>query len=153
MSRSYFTLADAYRQTSWFRLAVVGLLVTASAMAQEVSAGITGRVTDPSGASIVGAKVNAKDLDRGVDWPTVSNQDGIYAFPQNSSGALRTEGGSARLQDVHQSQCAGKSTKERRVDVSMQVGAISEERFRHRRSAGSPDGYYPGRVGDGGDRH
>ena len=50
--------------------------------AQEVSAGITGRVTDPSGSAIVGATVTAKDLDRGTDWPTTTNEDGIYAFPR-----------------------------------------------------------------------
>src|SRR6476659_10534573 len=50
--------------------------------AQEVSAGITGRVTDPSGSAIVGASVTAKDLDRGTDWPTTTNEDGIYAFPR-----------------------------------------------------------------------
>src|ERR1035438_4471398 len=50
--------------------------------AQEVSAGITGRVTDPSGGSIVGATVTAKDLDRGTEWPTKTNEDGIYAFPR-----------------------------------------------------------------------
>src|ERR1700683_840504 len=76
-----------------FTLAVAGLLLVGSAVAQEVSAGITGRVTDPSGSSIANAKVNAKDLDRGVDWPTVSNQDGIYAFPRVPPGRyeLRVE--------------------------------------------------------------
>src|ERR1039457_2415283 len=50
--------------------------------AQEVSAGITGRVSDPSGSAIVGATVTAKDLDRGTEWPTTTNMDGIYAFPR-----------------------------------------------------------------------
>src|SRR5206468_3030403 len=49
----------------------VGLLCLMgySAYAQEVSAGITGRVTDPSGGAIVGAAVTAKDQDRGTEWP------------------------------------------------------------------------------------
>src|SRR5207249_7683946 len=45
-------------------------------MSQEISAGITGRVTDPSNSAIVGATVVAKDLDRGTEWPTKTNQDG-----------------------------------------------------------------------------
>ena len=53
-----------------------------TAYAQEVSAGITGRVTDPSGSAIVGATVTAKDQDRGTEWPTTTNMDGIYAFPR-----------------------------------------------------------------------
>src|SRR6185437_14360804 len=62
-------------------------------MSQEVSAGITGRVTDPSGSAIVGANVVAKDLDRGTQWPTKTNEDGIYAFPRIPIGRyeLRVE--------------------------------------------------------------
>src|SRR5947208_12053334 len=60
----------------------VAVLSALPIFAQEVSAGITGRVTDPSGASIVGATVTAKDLDRGVEFPTKTNEDGIYAFPR-----------------------------------------------------------------------
>ena len=53
--------------------AVLFVLIAANCAAQEVSAGITGQVSDPTGAAIAGAKVNAKDLDRGTDWPTTSN--------------------------------------------------------------------------------
>src|SRR5437588_5883106 len=59
---------------------------SAPLMSQEVSAGITGRVTDPSNAAIVGATVTAKDLDRGTEWPTKTNEDGIYAFPRLPAG-------------------------------------------------------------------
>ncbi len=50
-------------------------------MSQEVSAGITGRVTDPPNSAIVGATVTAKDLARGTVWPTKTSEDGRYAFP------------------------------------------------------------------------
>src|SRR5215467_15939325 len=63
-------------------LATFFSLTAVPLMSQEVSAGITGRVTDPSGGAIVGAKVSAKDMDRGTDWPTTTNEDGIYAFPR-----------------------------------------------------------------------
>src|SRR5215472_13268529 len=55
-------------------------------LAQEVSAGITGTVTDASGAAVVGASVKTKDLDRGTEFNTVTNQDGIYAFPRVPNG-------------------------------------------------------------------
>ena len=54
--------------------------------AQEVSAGIIGRVTDPTGSAIVGATVTAKDLTRGTEWPTRTNAEGIYAFPRIPAG-------------------------------------------------------------------
>ena len=65
-----------------FVFGCVALCAAMPCLAQEVSAGITGRVTDPSGSAIVGAAVIAKDLERGTEWPTVTNQDGIYAFPR-----------------------------------------------------------------------
>src|SRR4051794_4589844 len=61
----------------------------ANLSAQEVSAGITGRVTDPSSAAIVGAKVTAKDQQRGTEWPTTTNEDGIYAFPRVPVGTYQ----------------------------------------------------------------
>ena len=57
-----------------------------SASAQKVSAGITVRDTDPSGAAIGAAKVTAKDLDRGTTWPTVTNDNGIFTFPRAPPG-------------------------------------------------------------------
>ena len=70
----------------WSRIAGLVCLSVVSSYAQEVSAGITGHVTDPSGSSIVGAKVTAKDLDRDTEWPTTTNADGIYAFPRIPPG-------------------------------------------------------------------
>ena len=66
------------------RILITGLVCLSpwASYAQEVSAGITGRVTDPSGSAIVGATVTAKDQDRGTEWPTKTNEDGIYAFPR-----------------------------------------------------------------------
>src|SRR5579883_1290488 len=50
--------------------------------AQEVTAAITGRVTDPSGAAVPDAKVTATDRDRGTTWPATTNADGIYNLPR-----------------------------------------------------------------------
>ena len=46
-------------------VALIAALAPA-AWAQEVTAAITGKVTDPSGAAIAGATVTAKDVDRGT---------------------------------------------------------------------------------------
>jgi hypothetical protein len=70
------------RKTTWIFLAAFMCLSGFATYAQEVSAGITGRVTDPSGSAIVGAAVTAKDQDRGTEWHTKTNEEGIYAFPR-----------------------------------------------------------------------
>ncbi|MGC1784989.1 MAG: TonB-dependent receptor [Acidobacteriaceae bacterium] len=46
--------------------------------AQTVTGGITGEVTDPSGAVVPGAQVVAHNIDTGVDTPTTTNKDGLY---------------------------------------------------------------------------
>jgi len=55
------------------------LLVAApSAKGQEVTAGITGIVTDSSGAPLVGATVTATDHDRGTSYTAHTDSDGSY---------------------------------------------------------------------------
>src|SRR5215467_3874366 len=67
--------------------AMLVLTLTLPAYAQEVSAGLTGRVTDPSGGAVIGAVVTARDQKRGTSWSDTTNEDGIYAFPRIPSGA------------------------------------------------------------------
>jgi hypothetical protein len=64
-------------------LLLVSLLTLCAALiptgsAQEVTAAITGRVTDPTGASVANAAVIARDVDRGTVWKTETNTDGAY---------------------------------------------------------------------------
>src|SRR5690349_15455479 len=62
--------------------AAIPFIFATAAYAQEVSAGVTGTVTDPLGAAIVGAQVTAKDVDHRTAWDTKTNSEGIYAFPR-----------------------------------------------------------------------
>jgi hypothetical protein len=52
-----------------------------AAWAQIMTRGITGKVTDPSGAPVAGASVLATDLDRGTYWPAQTDAEGIYVIP------------------------------------------------------------------------
>src|SRR5579862_3790545 len=62
---------------------LVALLCSASAAwGQEVTATITGTATDPSGAAIVGARVTAKSVERGITYAAVTNESGIYRISQ-----------------------------------------------------------------------
>ncbi|MGA7155438.1 MAG: TonB-dependent receptor [Acidobacteriaceae bacterium] len=57
---------------------IVSTLFALTANAQSVAGGVTGTVTDPSGAAIRGAVVTAHDLDTNVSTPTTTNADGVY---------------------------------------------------------------------------
>lgn len=111
---------------TWITIGAMVCLSIASAYAQEVSAGITGRVTDPSGGSIVNAKVDAKDLDRGTDWPTTTNEDGIYAFPRLPVGRYELKVEAPGFKSHLNQEMTLETNQRARIDVVMEVGAISE---------------------------
>jgi Carboxypeptidase regulatory-like domain/TonB dependent receptor len=94
--------------------------------AQEVTASITGRITDAQGAAIVGASVTMKETDRGTDWPTKTNSEGIYVFPRLPVGNydLRVEapGFKASVKAGIRLEVNLHTT----FDIALQVGATSE---------------------------
>ncbi len=93
--------------------------------AQEVTASITGTITDPSGAPIVGAAVTAKDVDRGTSWSATTNEVGIYNILKipvgNYSVRVEVKGFETAVYPTFTlvlNQTA-------RVDVTMKVGAVT----------------------------
>jgi hypothetical protein len=54
------------------------MAIAAFSGAQVVTGGVTGTITDPSGAAIRGAAVTAHDLDTNVSTPTATNADGVF---------------------------------------------------------------------------
>ena len=94
--------------------------------AQEVSAGITGRVTDASGGAIVNAKVTAKDLDRGTEWPTTTNEDGIYAYPRIPVGRYELRVEAQGFKTYIDQSILLEVNQRARADVQMQVGTLTE---------------------------
>src|SRR5579872_4017416 len=68
-------------------MAVLMILVTQSAMADNVYATIRGTVTDPSGAVVPGVKVTATNTATGVSTNTVSQSNGLYQFLQLPIGS------------------------------------------------------------------
>jgi hypothetical protein len=60
-------------------LAAVSLIGSLTlAAAQEVTAGITGSVLDPSGAAVKGATATATDTERGTVWTAQTNDAGVF---------------------------------------------------------------------------
>src|ERR1700722_9391374 len=108
-------------------IGLVAVLASVPALnAQEVTASITGRITDAQGAAIVGANVTMKETDRGTDWPTKTNTEGIYVFPRLPVGNydLRVEapGFKAAVKAGIRLEVNLHTT----FDIALQVGATSE---------------------------
>ena len=72
-------------------------LSAASAWAQQVTAAITGSVTDPAGAAISGATVTARDVERGTTTTNQTNESGVFNFPRLPIGSYEVRVGSKGL--------------------------------------------------------
>ena len=64
------------------------LLAMASALgAQEYRATLSGAVSDPQGAFVANAQVRVTSVETGVEYKTVSNNDGAYSIPFLAPGS------------------------------------------------------------------
>ena len=97
-----------------------------AARGQEVTAAITGTVTDPSGAPLAGATVTAKDQDRGTTWPATTNSDGIYALLRIPVGSYNLRVEAKGFQTAVYPAFTLVLNQTARIDVQMKVGAVSE---------------------------
>ena len=109
-------------------LALVLALCSGASQAygQEVSAGITGIVTDPSGAAVAGAAIEVRDLDRGVSWNTESNEAGNYALPRLAAGRYSMRVTSGGFRAWARPELLLEVNQRARIDVGMVLGAVTE---------------------------
>jgi hypothetical protein len=97
-----------------------------AAWAKDVTATITGTVTDPSGAPIVGATVTAHDTDRGTNWTSVTNDAGLYNIIRIPIGnyALKVEARGFQISAVSAFPLVLNQTA--RIDVAMKMGSVTQ---------------------------
>ena len=125
-----FTIkASRLMMPSWAAALVTLLVVVALTpvlcFAQDVTAAITGKVTDPTGAAVPGAKVTAIDTQRGTTWPTITNGDGVYNLPRIPVGTYNVKVENQGFQTSQQS------------NVTLQMNQVARMDFNFR-SATSP---------------
>jgi Carboxypeptidase regulatory-like domain/TonB dependent receptor len=106
----------------------LAILVSCSvaAFGQDISAKITGTVTDASGAVISGATVTARDTSRGTAYPTQTNSAGVYylsPLPIGDYTLTVTATGFSTAQHPSFSLAMDQTA---RVDVAMTVGQASQ---------------------------
>src|SRR5262245_10385681 len=106
--------------------ALFWLLTASPAWAQFETASVVGTVRDSSGAVVPGATVTLTGIETGVSTSRTTNDSGLYEFVTVKSGlyvvTAEKEGFSSALVDNLQVQVGAR----RRVDLSMQVGQVSE---------------------------
>src|SRR5215510_7235273 len=113
------------RVTGAFALIVFVTLTSLTALGQ-VTSSLSGTVTDPTGAVVVGATVTVKIAASGSEFKTVTSNQGTYSVPSLGAGkyvVVVTASGfkSATVQDIELD--AGTPAT---VDVTLEVGQATE---------------------------
>lgn len=106
---------------------VLVLLFASVSLAQVEQAGITGTVTDQSGAVVPGARVVVKNVRTGVEAATVTNAAGQYTVPYLPPGQYEVTAASkgftnARVTDLRLT--VGLTAT---LNLALQVGAVQNE--------------------------
>ncbi|HTP85680.1 MAG TPA: TonB-dependent receptor [Bryobacteraceae bacterium] len=94
--------------------------------AQDVTASITGVVTDSTGAVIAGAAVTARDMDRGTVFSTVSDTVGAYNLARLPVGRYEVKVSNAGFQSAVQPNVVLVINQVARLDFQLKIGNVSE---------------------------
>jgi hypothetical protein len=100
--------------------------VCSIALGQDISAKITGTVTDASGAVISGATVTARDTSRGTVYPTQTNSAGVYYLSPLPSGDYLLNVKASGFSTVQHPAFSLVMNQTARVDIAMPVGQASQ---------------------------
>jgi hypothetical protein len=121
-----FSAIQILRSSGFVLLTVLLLFAALPIAAQEVSASITGVVTDPSGAVVVNATVTARDMDRGTQWPTTTNESGVYFFPRIPPGRYEVKYEAAGFKTATNQNVVLEVNQRARLDVTLQIGQVTD---------------------------
>jgi hypothetical protein len=116
-----------------FSFIVVGILavlttvsLTQKASAQQATAQVTGRVTDTTGAVVVGAQVTLTNSQTGVSRNTTTNKDGEYLFTLVPIGDYTLNVRQKSFQTYEQKGITLDINQNAKIDVPLQPGASTE---------------------------
>jgi hypothetical protein len=96
------------------------------AWGQQVTASITGKVTDPSGATIPGISVTAKDLERGTAFSTLTNDDGFYNLPRVPIGRYEIKVEAPGFKTAVHPLIVLELNQTARVDFALELGEVTQ---------------------------
>src|ERR1700739_1846666 len=125
--------ADSSRRPSLrFLSAVAGgcltaILLCAQPLHAQVFASISGRVTDPTGATAAGAAITATNLETGEKRTTVSDDAGRYWIPSLAVGEYEVQISKEGFQAQVRAGIHLVVGQEANVDFALKLGQVSEQ--------------------------
>lgn len=111
------------------RLTVVFLLVCLIPLSSkaQVSANLSGKVVDPTGAAVSGAMITATDLDTGVVRTTTTNQSGMYQLRSLSVGRYELRAKKEGFEEEVRTGILLVVGHDATADMSLKIGQVTEE--------------------------
>src|SRR4030095_16726455 len=109
-----------------FFTALLMALACPLAFGQAVKGALLGTITDANGAAAAGATVNATEVRTNIALTTSTNQDGNYVFSNIKDGIYRVEAALKGFKKVVREDVTVDVNTTVRVDLAMQVGALTE---------------------------
>ncbi|HEY6400267.1 MAG TPA: TonB-dependent receptor, partial [Blastocatellia bacterium] len=106
-------------------LMALALLTPLGVGAQVLYGSLTGNVTDPSGAAVAGAKVEAMNIGAGVSSSVVTDERGAYTFSSLQAGLYRVTVTSASFKTLVQDNVRIEVNTARRLDAQLEVGEVT----------------------------
>src|SRR5262245_38163 len=102
----------------------MALLAATTATCQTTYAGITGSVTDPNGAVVPHATVEATHVQTNYQYNTTSNEVGVYTLSQLREGEYTLRAKAAGFQEFVAQNIQLVARDLRRIDVQLRVGSV-----------------------------
>ena len=114
--------------TVWIlALCLAAALISAiPARAQDVTASITGAITDSTGAVMAGVSVTASDLDRGTTFTTTTDSAGAYNLVRLPVGNYQVKVASPGFQTEVQPKVELVINQVAKIDFQLKVGNVTE---------------------------
>ncbi|MDZ4800163.1 MAG: carboxypeptidase-like regulatory domain-containing protein [Bryobacteraceae bacterium] len=112
--------------SSYRLVALFVLVASAACLAQESRAVLLGKISDSTGAVIVGAKVVARNIETNVAVSSVTNQDGNYTIPYLLPGSYTISAEHQGFKKVIRDGIELRVNDRTEVDLNLEVGSIAD---------------------------
>ncbi|MBZ5576222.1 MAG: carboxypeptidase-like regulatory domain-containing protein [Acidobacteriia bacterium] len=109
-----------------YRFLLVILLACVAAFGQGDRGTITGTITDPAGAVVAGAGIEAKNIETGVPFQAASTETGNFTIPQLPVGVYELSVTVPGFKKYVRSGLTVAATQTIRVDIPLEVGAATD---------------------------
>src|SRR5262252_5141639 len=109
-----------------FFAATLLLVFVSVSVRSQVNAGLSGTVSDPSGALIPGVEVTAKNISTGITDTRVTNETGNFVFPSLQPGTYTLTSALSGFQTSSYNNVVLGQGQQVRLNFTLQVGAAAQ---------------------------